>query len=199
MKIIALLPTDRVHGGPNKNGLGSWSVFDDAGNVMFGPGVSHGINFACDGKSDNIAAAQHDNPDRLPSRPYGDTPCGEYIGRLGYEPDTIANRHAYGLPDTATGAIPVIRLTPVEPAEGESDAWARQIFEDESAGLAVIQHTDMGLLVHSGPTNGAGQLRPTWGCLRTWQEAIAIVIPAIRALGNDATFPVSIQALEQAA
>lgn len=167
MKILVGLPANRWN-------LGQWSVLDDDDVTMMGP-------WAADGKSDSMAAAHHNNPERYPTRAYGDTPTGQFVGTLGSEPDTPDNRWSFGLPDE-TGNIPVIRLKPIE---GDSDAWKRQTSE----GRLV----DMGLLIHSGPPNGASQLRPTHGCCRVWQKDLSQVVPLIKALGEGATFPVSIE------
>jgi hypothetical protein len=165
MKIVAQLPANRLI-------LGTWSLLNDDGSTNLGP-------FQCDGKSDNAAAAAHGNPTRDPRKAFGDTPTGNYIARLAHVPDTPENRYGYGLPDDS-GAIPVIWLTPQE-GDGTSDAWARQTSE----GLDV----NMGLAIHSGPPNGSNALRPTYGCLRTWEQDFTQVRPLVAGIGP---FPVSI-------
>jgi hypothetical protein len=176
MKILATLPANRLY-------LGQWSVLDDDSVVQLGP-------FPADGKSDSTNAAAHGNPTRDPKQQFGDTPTGEFKGLLGSEPDTPDNRHAYGLPDES-GRIPVIWLTPIE---GDTDVWKRQLSEDEAAGLPVTKHVNMGLAIHTGPPNAQNQMRPTFGCIRTWQQDFAKVVPLIKALGVGATFQVSIVA-----
>ena len=153
--IIVTLPVNRIL-------LGSGGVFDDQASDSSKPIFS----FEVDGKSDNAAAAAAGNPLRDPTKPFGDTPCGEYVASIGYEPDDAAgvNRRSYGMPDD-TGKIPVIWLQPIEGAPA-SQAWQRQLNENTAAGHFV----DMGLALHSGPPNAQGALRPTHGCIRSRQS-----------------------------
>ena len=174
MKILISLPENRL-------GYGQWSLLDDDGKIQLGL-------FVCYGKADSAMAAAKGNPTRDPKKQFGDTPTGEYVGSLGYVVDTPDNQHAYGLPDDS-GKIPVIWLTPLP---GDTDVWKRQLSEDEDAGLAVVQHVNMGLAIHTGPPNASGGLRPTFGCCRTWQKDFSLVVPVIKSLGVNATLPVSI-------
>ena len=146
MRILATLPSERWD-------IGTWALLGDDDQIISGYGT-----FPADGKSDNSSASAHSNPLRDPTKPFGDTPIGEYTGTLSYVPDEPQNRRSYGLPDE-TKSIPVIRL---QPQVGDTQAWQRQTNE----GITV----NMELMIHAGPPNGNNQLRPTHGCLRTWQN-----------------------------
>jgi hypothetical protein len=86
--------------------------------------------------ADRAAAEAAGNPSRNPLLEDGDTPAGRYMAVVG----TVKTpEHSYGL-------NPVIRLIP---ASGDALGSERT-----------------GLLVHGGPPNASGQLRPTHGCIR---------------------------------
>jgi hypothetical protein len=123
---------------------------DDGSPATFAP-------VPCLGKADNQLAANAGNPTRDPSRKCGDTPLGEFTGSLRYEPNTAANQHSFGTPDS-TGAIPVIHLAPLM---GDSEAWDRQTSEGVG--------NDLGLLIHCR-VNENQHLYPTAGCVRTFQK-----------------------------
>lgn len=116
---------------------------------------------AADGKSDDAAARAAGNPNRDPTKAYGDTPYGEYEGHLVFLDDSPEHRHSFGDPDDS-GRIPAIALTP---QAGDTEVWKRQLSENATAGHFV----DMGLMIHAGALNGLGQLRPTHGCVRIFQ------------------------------
>ena len=141
-RIVVLLPS-------NRSLVGQLFVYDED-HVCFGP-------VAALGKADGGEAAAHGNPSRDPAKPFGDTPTGQFIGSLRYEENTPHDLHSFGNPDW-TGKIPIIHL---QPLNGDSDAWRRQMFE----GAAV----DVGLAIHSGAPGGFGELRPTFGCVRVKQ------------------------------
>lgn len=168
MKILVALPDNRF-------GLGQWSLLDDDEIVQLGP-------YAADGKADNAMAAAKGNPTRDPKKQFGDTPLGEYEGKLSFVPDTPENRRAYGLPDDSK-SIPVIHLKPIS-----GDGLTRQQNEDKAAG----HHVEMGLLIHAGPPNAQNQLRSTHGCLRVWGKDFSLVVPVIKACGAGFVLPVSI-------
>lgn len=140
--------------------------------------------FTADGKSDNDAAAAHDNPTRDPAKAFGDTPCGEFTGTLIYVNDTPPHRRSYGQPNH-TGQIPVIAL---EPLPGDTQAWKRQETEEEDCG----HYVDMGLRIHAGDLNGLNHLRPTHGCVRVFQNHMTEILGVLLA-GEDRQWPVSIQ------
>lgn len=159
-KLLISLPDDRTQ-------LGTLVVCDELGEILAGP-------FVCDGKSDNAAAIAAGNPDRDPTKPYGDTPLGEYIGRLEYVEASPANRRSFGPPDES-GKIPIVAL---EPIEGISQAWRAYL------------NGRRGLAIHCGDPNGEGGLRPTHGCVRLSNADDHAMM--IGGLGGGHAWPVSI-------
>lgn len=135
------------------------------------------------GRADRSMAAEHGNPAADPTKPFGDTPLGEYLGNLGYERDTPENRHSYGNPDD-THAIPVLRIYP---AGGATDADKREESD---------QGKDPGLLIHAGALSESGQLRPTYGCVRIMQDNLPAILAEVAGIES---FPVSIQPKENPA
>ena len=140
LRVLITLRKDRAQAG-------QIAIVDRDGYTSFGP-------VPCLGKSDNHAAKDHNNPDRDPELPFGDTPTGEYLGTVIHEPDSPHNRRSYGDPDE-TGRIPVILLTTIE---GDTPAWR------------AFLHNRGGLELHWGPLDGFGHLRPTYGCVRSRPE-----------------------------
>jgi hypothetical protein len=67
MNILINLPDNRYNPG-------TLELLDDAGTVLFGP-------VACLGKADNQMAAEHNNPARIHTKPFGDTPLDDYAKR----------------------------------------------------------------------------------------------------------------------
>ena len=98
----------------------------------------------CFCKSDTAAAVAAGNPTRDPKKKDGDMPCGAYTATVG---EVEQPEHSYG-------PHPVIRLMPIE-----GDALIRAKNEGLKPGK-------LGLLLHSGPLNAQGKLRPTHGCIR---------------------------------
>lgn len=94
----------------------------------------------CLGRADAINAAQAGNPTRDPFRRNGDTPTGQYTGRI--------ERHPME-PERTYGKWPPIRLIP-------------------AGGDALIAHNNgrRGLLIHGGHLGPNGIMRPTNGCVR---------------------------------
>jgi hypothetical protein len=103
----------------------------------------------CLGRADALNAAQAGNPTRDPLRRNGDTPTGQYTGRI--------ERHAME-PERNYGKCPPIRLIP-------------------TGGDALIAHNNgrRGLLIHGGHLWPNGIMRPANGCVRVedkYQNAI---------------------------
>ena len=99
---------------------------------------------ACLCKSDNSAAMLAGNPSRDPRQKDCDTPTGWYLARVG----------AVETPEHSYGPYPVVHLIPTS-----GDAMDRAAAEH-------LKPMQLGLAVHGGPPNDAGQLRPTHGCAR---------------------------------
>jgi hypothetical protein len=100
------------------------------------------------GKSDNAQAAGAGNPSRNPLLRYGDTPTGLYQGELA-GPFTAERRY---------GPHNVLRLTPI-------------------GGNALLAQRNgrSGIAIHGGDLR-EGQLRPTLGCVRVSNEAMADIV-----------------------
>jgi hypothetical protein len=95
------------------------------------------------GKADNARARATGNPTRDPTKLYGDTPTGAYLAKFGARASPIATY----------GPHPVFIL---DPQSGEAK-------EAKDNGRA-------GLWGHGGNTAYNGLLRPTYGCLRTYNH-----------------------------
>lgn len=163
MNVRISLPADRTK-------LGTLAVCDEAGAIVAGP-------FPADGKSDNAAAIAANNPTRNPEHPMGDTPLGEYTGRISAVVDSPASRRSYGLPDES-GSIPIMAL---DPQPGNTQAW--RAFLNKRAGLAI----------HCGDANGDGGLRSTHGCVRLSNADFPAML---QALGPGHSWQVSISQKE---
>ena len=127
----------------------------------------------CLGKADNDAASAHGNPSRDPTRAFGDTPCGTYGIAVG----TVEQ------PEHAYGPHPVIHIVPLT---GDGIERARN---------ERMQPYQLGLLIHSGPLNAAGQLRPTHGCLRVHDDDQAKLVEMLA--GQQATLEVIEETAQQ--
>lgn len=131
MRLHSKLPIDR-------RAPGVLTVEDDAGNIVLGP-------FPCFGKADSQEAGAHGNPERYPTRPFGDHPYGEY--RVVEVERDKQPPHSYG---------PYFLL--LDPIAGDA--------------LSAKLNGRTGLALHGGGPSSSGGLRPTEGCLRTTDEAI---------------------------
>jgi hypothetical protein len=107
---------------------------------------------SCYGKADDQQAALHGNPTRDPLKPFGDTPLGAYACEIGKPVVTPTIAHSYG----PNGYVV---LTPI-------------------SGQAMIaaKNGRFGILIHGGVLNGAGKLRPTFGCVRVPNEKLKILM-----------------------
>jgi L,D-transpeptidase catalytic domain len=119
---------------------GTLQAFDDEGARVLGP-----VN--CLGKADNATAKLHDNPTRDSLIPFGDTPVGTYgivrlISHTGGESET----HTYG-------TYPSVLLDP-------------------KSGLALKAKKNgrSGIMIHGGAASTGGKLRPTFGCIRLFEN-----------------------------
>lgn len=124
MKLEFILPQNRAYSG-------YFLGIDETGKVL-----CHGRAL---GKADNGLAIRHNNPDRDPTKPYGDTPRGEYY---------------------PVKAVMYAR---------ESDKFGKgHIALEGKTGQAVaaVEGGRTGLLIHAGRDYTDGRLVPTYGCLR---------------------------------
>ena len=137
MRLHSLLPLNRWL-------QGLLTVEDDLGSVVAGP-------WPCRGKADSQDAANHGNPERYPTQPFGDHPYGAYqIAAV--EPDKQPPR-TFG---------PCFLL--LDPISGDA--------------LKAKQNGRVGIGAHGGDLGVVttyGNLRATDGCLRTTNEAIAAI------------------------
>lgn len=113
-------------------------------------------SFACLGKSDKTAAADHENPTCDPLQPFGNIPTGTYTGAR-----TVAGKpsRSYG-PNkrfllTATGG------QALEACKAPDPRW--------------------GLMIHGGDPLPSGGLRPTHGCLRLADTDMAMLVELVGA------------------
>jgi lipoprotein-anchoring transpeptidase ErfK/SrfK len=101
----------------------------------------------CLGKADNATAKLHGNPDRTTTRPFGDTPTGDYrVVRLVTHTGGESEVHTYG-------TFPSVLLDPVA-----GDA------------LTAKNNGRSGLMIHGGAPGAGGKLRPTFGCIRVAED-----------------------------
>jgi hypothetical protein len=110
----------------------------------------------CLAKSDNMAALKAQNPSRDPLMKHGDTPTGEYVGRLaGCWGEGAALMRSYG-------ENQVIRLEPI-------------------SGDAVLARDRgrRGLAIHGGDLGSAMMLRPTLGCIRVDNDSQRRLVHAL--------------------
>ena len=124
---------------PDRSVPGTLRAFDDQEQLIVGP-------LKCLGKADNAAAKLHGNPDRISTRPFGDTPTGDYeIVRL------VA--HAGETEIHTYGTYPSILL---DPSSGDA--------------LIAKQNGRSGLMIHGGDPGLGGRLRSTYGCIRVTES-----------------------------
>lgn len=116
----------------------------------------------CLGKADGLAAIKARNPTRDPLQPFGDTPLGQWRGRISAKP--MADTRTYGI-------HPVIMLDPVG-----GDALRAQKEGKRS-----------GMWLHGGALR-IGSLRPTYGCIRVADDSMAAILeiftPLVRQIGQ---------------
>lgn len=125
----------------NRYNSGTLVVEDDDGSVILGP-------YPCRGKADNQDALAHSNPDRDPTRPYGDHPYGTY-------------------------AVVAVQLDK-QPARSYGSAF---LLLDPQSGdaLSAKKKGRTGLAIHGGDLGQGGSLRATQGCLRTTNTAVTLI------------------------
>jgi hypothetical protein len=121
----------------NRDFLGSLKVWSDVGEIVAGP-------FPVAGRASDDIAAEHGNPTRAPTLPYGDPPAGtfRYSGK-------IATGGGSRLRQDLFGPKPVIVLLPTGGPAALGDANGR--FE---------------IFIHGGPPAPSGGLRATSGHFR---------------------------------
>lgn len=132
---------------------------------VFAPNGTKLGSFPALGKADNQEAARRNNPDRNPLRPFGDTPTGTWRATVGKV-----------MPDTSTyGIHAVIWLWP-------------------TGGDALTSHSPLnrrtGIWLHGGSLGPAGQLRPTYGCVRVHDGTMARLHGWIRQYGPIQNFEI---------
>lgn len=103
----------------------------------------------CLGKADNLAAAKADNPNRDPMRPFGDTPLGQWRGRISAKP--MADTRTYG----------IHRVIMLEPAGGDA--------------IKAHRNGRRGIWIHGGALR-IGSLRPTHGCVRISDDSMKAIL-----------------------
>jgi len=136
LNIHIFLPKDRRRDG-------YLHLFDHAGQLLW-------ADMPARGKADNANAAKHRNPDRVPTRPWGDTPAGRYK------------------------ATKVIRYAPRHKTFGDRAILLEGISGDANKAKAGGR---TGLAIHGG--RGNDKLIATYGCVRVRDhdfEAIDLII-----------------------
>ncbi len=134
----------------NRNRYGSLSLHDSAGGVVEGP-------FPAIGRASSILAIQAGNPDRVSTRPFGDTPLGIYrLRRLESAPNSPKSLASHG---------PHGRLI-LAPVTGDA-ALA------EAAGRFEFA-------IQGGRLGPGGALRSTDGAIRVHDTTIWILHDALR-------------------
>lgn len=108
---------------------------DDGSSVLLGP-------VPCLGKADNNDAALHHNPNRDPTKQFGDTPTGTFAVAAMVPHSGETDLHTYG-------HFPSLLL---DPQSGQA--------------LAAKHAGREGLMIHGGAPSATGGLRPTHGCIR---------------------------------
>ena len=131
--------------------------------------VAGDFSCKCYGKADSMTAAGANNPLRLTTLAFGDTPAGTYAAKVG---SVHANTHSFG-------PYPVVNITPTG-----GDALLRANNEETAPDL-------LGLLIHGGDLNDVHKLRPTHGCIRLHDEDQAALV----ALFGDGTHDLTITEL----
>jgi hypothetical protein len=123
------------------------------------------LSCRCLGKADNQAAAKVGNPGRDPLLKNGDTPAGEYQGRIA---------------DTSWAQTPVL---------SRSYGPNRAITLEAISG-AALRAKRKGLAIHGGDPGSAGLLRPTNGCVRVDNDRQARIVELIQSRGGAEPFRV---------
>jgi len=125
--------------------------------VFDGTGTPLAGPFDALGKADNAAAAARGNSTRNPVHSYGDTPTGGYRGFVNQLARTAINDRTYG---------PQAIIT-LDPVSGQAKT--------------AKENGRFGLLIHGGALNAAGQLRPTFGCVRVANASMVNILASIPA------------------
>jgi hypothetical protein len=134
----------------NRDRYGSLSLHDSAGGVVEGP-------FPAIGRASSVRAVRAGNPDRLPTKPFGDTPLGLYrLRRLEPAPASPKSLASHG---------PHGRLI-LAPVSGDA-ALA------EAAGRFEFA-------IQGGRLGPGGALRSTDGAIRVYDTTIWILHDALR-------------------
>ncbi len=129
---------------------GTVNLRADSGTALAGP-------FDCLCKADNQAAAARGNPQRDPTKSYGDTPTGRYRGYVNQLQRTPINDRTYGPQSVIT----------LDPVSGQAKV--------------AKENGRFGLLIHGGDLNAAGKLRPTFGCVRVSNASMQALLRALPA------------------
>lgn len=124
--------------------------------LMDGPDIILAGPYEALGLADSSAAKAKGNPDRDPTHIYGDTPTGTY--------------NIPGMFETGTGT----RYS--ERSYGNAGALILEPIEGEAKKARLNGRS--GLLIHGGATRN-GELRPTHGCIRLFNEDLAELIEII--------------------
>jgi hypothetical protein len=134
----------------NRDRYGSLSLHDAAGGIIEGP-------FPAIGRAGSGLARGAGNPDRLPTRPFGDTPLGTYRLRRGEPTPTSPKRLA------SHGPHGRLILAPVSGDAALAEAAGRFEFA-----------------IQGGPLGPDGALRATDGAIRVHDTTIWILLDALR-------------------
>ena len=134
----------------NRDRYGTLSLHDSAGGVVEGP-------FPAIGRASSVLAIRAGNPDRLPTRPFGDTPLGTYrLRRLEAAPSSPKGLASHG----PHGRL---ILAPVSGDAALADAAGRFEFA-----------------IQGGRLGPGGALRSTDGAIRVHDTTIWILHDALR-------------------
>ena len=134
MRIDIILPA-------NRNLPGWLRLLDAQGNLLFA--------CPCLGKADNAMAAAKGNPTRNPLLPFGDTPLGQWEGRISARP--MSNTRTYG----------IHRVIDLHATGGDA--------------LRAQNNKRDGIWIHGGAAR-MGRLRPTYGCIRVADEHMGALL-----------------------
>ena len=127
---------------PSNRALPGWlRLLDARGNPLYA--------CPCLGKADNAEAIARRNPTRDPLLPFGDTPLGQWEGRISAKP--MADTAVYG----------VNRVITLRAVGGDA--------------LQAAKNGRAGIWIHGGSTR-MGRLRPTYGCVRVADEHMAALL-----------------------
>ncbi|AGY59294.1 glucosaminidase domain-containing protein [Gloeobacter kilaueensis] len=130
--------------------VGRLQLVDDNDEIITGP-------FPVLGKADNQAAAANGNPSRDPLRKNGDTPLGTYrVSEVRPTDNEHYPNHSYG----PYGFLPLIAVS------GQA--------------LHAAQNGRAGLGIHAGDPGTGGKLRPTYGCLRLFNDNQKQLVAALK-------------------